>query len=316
MGITKNTQTLENLTRIIQNAYPNKTLLSCTELTEGLCNAAYHIAFTDGYQCILKIAAADTNGYMSHEINLMDAEIKAMELVYGKLSANIARIDLYDNSKTLCSGNYFFMEVLEGENYFKLENTLTDMEKAQINFQTGRLVRQIASIQDTAFGLLGDEAHCFTNQYDFYRYMLSLVIKDAEEKKIKYFISGVELFALLEQDKPIFESIQTPSLVHYDLWDGNIFIKAGRISGIIDWERALWGDPLMEDRFRRHTRNDDFLKGFGKETLSPEEMRRIYWYDILLYLIMMTEGTYREYEDDSQYQWVAPLFQASLRELT
>lgn len=71
----------------------------------------------------------------------------------------------------------------------------------------------------------------------------------------------------------------------------------------------------MEDRFRRHTRNDDFLKGFGKEILSANEMRRIYWYDILLYLIMMTEGTYREYEDDSQYQWVAPLFQTSLQEL-
>lgn len=182
MGITKNKQTQENLTKIIQNAYPDKTINSCTELTEGLCNVAYHITFMDGYQCILKIAAADTSGYMSHEINLMDAEVKAMHLVSGKLSTNIARIDLYDNSKTLCSGNYFFMEVLEDENYFKPEDTMTDMEKAQINFQTGKLVRQIASIQGTSFGLLGDEEHRFANQYDFFSYMLSLVIKDAYEK--------------------------------------------------------------------------------------------------------------------------------------
>lgn len=32
-------------------------------------------------------------------------------------------------------------------------------------------------------------------------------------------------------------------------------------------------------------------------------------------IITMIEGIYREYEDDSQYQWVAPLFQASLAEL-
>ncbi|MBQ2935607.1 MAG: hypothetical protein IJD96_05140 [Lachnospiraceae bacterium] len=39
------------------------------------------------------------------------------------------------------------------------------------------------------------------------------------------------------------------------------------------------------------------------------EMRRIYWYDILLYLTMMTEVTYREYEDDGQYQWSKSLFE-------
>ena len=44
-------------------------------------------------------------------------------------------------------------------------------------------------------------------------------------------------------------------------------------------------------------------------------MQRIYWYDILLYLTMMTEGQYREYEDDGQYKWVAPLYEASLKKL-
>lgn len=72
-------------------------------------------------------------------------------------------------------------------------------------------------------------------------------------------------------------------------------MKEKHVSGIIDWERAMWGEALMDDRFRRHTRNADFLKGFGKETFTEAEMRRIYWYDILLYLTMMTEGAYREY---------------------
>ncbi len=316
MGITKNKQSKENLNKIIKNAYPNKTVASCTELTEGLCNVAYHITFTDGYQCILKIAAAGNQGYMSHEINLMDAEVAAMGLVQGQLSARVARIDLYDNTKTLCSGNYFFMEVLEGENYFKPGNTLSAAEKEQINLQIGRLVREITSIMGETFGLLGDREHTFISHYDFYRYLLSLVIGDADRKNIEYFIAGQKLLALLEQDKPIFEEVQSPCLIHYDLWDGNIFVKNGQVSGLIDWERALWGDSLMEDRFRRHARNDAFLKGYGQETFTTNEMRRIYWYDILLYLIMMTEGAYREYEDDSQYQWVAPLFQASLQELT
>ncbi len=315
MGITKNKQSQENIEKLVANAYPNKILASCVELTEGLCNVAYLITFTDGEQRILKIAAASEDGYMSHEIRLMDAEVKAMRLLHGKLSTKVAQVDIYDDTKTLCSGNYFFMEVLEGNNYFKIGSAMSDTEKEQINLQTGRLVREITSHKGQAFGLLGDIEHTFTNQYAFYRYMLSLVIGDADQKNIEYFIPGQELLILLERDKEIFQDVPIPSLIHYDLWDGNIFVNNGQVSGIIDWERTLWGDPLMEDRFRRHTRTASFLKGYGQETFTTNEMRRIYWYDVLLYLIMMTEGAYREYEDDSQYQWVAPLFQASLKEL-
>ena len=113
----------------------------------------------------------------------------------------------------------------------------------------------------------------------------------------------------LQKYPALFESVKTPSLVHWDMWEGNIFIKDGRISGIIDWERAMWGEPYMDDRFREHNRHSDFLKGFGICELSNEELKRIYWYDVLLYLTMMTEVTYREYEDDGQYHWVKPKFE-------
>ena len=105
--------------------------------------------------------------------------------------------------------------------------------------------------------------------------------------------------------------VAEPVFVHWDMWEGNIFIKDGHISGIIDWERALWGEAFMDDRFREHNRTQEFLKGYGKEKFNEEEMCRIYWYDIFLYLTMMTEGAYRQYEDDSQYRWVKPLFEAS-----
>lgn len=53
--------------------------------------------------------------------------------------------------------------------------------------------------------------------------------------------------------------------VHWDMWEGNIFIKDGHISGIIDWERALWGEAFMDDRFREHNRTQEFLKDMEKK---------------------------------------------------
>ena len=121
-------------------------------------------------------------------------------------------------------------------------------------------------------------------------------------------VSKDKILSKLSRDKVLFEKIKTPTLVHWDMWEGNIFVKDGQISGIIDWERAMWGEPFMDDRFRYHTRHEEFVKGFGITELSGAELRRIYWYDILLYLTMMTEVAYREYEDDSQYRWVKPMF--------
>lgn len=128
-------------------------------------------------------------------------------------------------------------------------------------------------------------------------------------------VDDEEILALLTEYRAIFDVVKQPVLVHWDMWEGNIFIKDKQIVGIIDWERAMWGEAFMDDRFRRHTRNMDFLEGYGQTVFSTDEVCRIYWYDVLLYLTMMTEGAYRGYEDDGQYQWVKPLFQASWNEL-
>ena len=77
------------------------------ELTEGMCNVTYHIVFDDDSESILKIAAEDTTGNTSNEINLMKAEVSVMRLVSENCSFKVADIQYYDCSKTVCNGDYF-----------------------------------------------------------------------------------------------------------------------------------------------------------------------------------------------------------------
>lgn len=63
----------------------------------------------------------------------------------------------------------------------------------------------------------------------------------------------------------------------------------------------MYGDPLMEDRFRSHSRSHHFLEGYGVKDFSESENVRLAWYDVYLYLIMMVEGAYRGYETDALY---------------
>ena len=45
--------------------------------------------------------------------------------------------------------------------------------------------------------------------------------------------------------------VRVPALVHFDLWDGNVLsimddAGVSRLSGLVDGERYLYGDPLID----------------------------------------------------------------------
>lgn len=315
MPITKNKQPEQTICQMAATAFPDKKIKTITELTEGMCNAAYMVEFTDTTQSVLKIAPLDGRGLMSNEVNLMDAEVTAMRIIQENQIVKVAKVQYYDTSNKICASPYFFMEVLEGQSYFSIKDNFTDEENRRIHYEIGQTERKITAIPGKYFGLLGDTANHDTNLFDFVYRLIKNVLSDAERRQVAIGVSSDEILARLLRDKEIFAEVTQPVLVHWDMWEGNVFVKDKHVCGIIDWERAMWADPFLDDRFRRHTRNADFLKGYGKKTFTFNEMRRIYWYDIFLYLTMMTEGAYREYEDDSQYQWVKPFFEDSWKEL-
>lgn len=316
MAVTKNRQTPGEIRRMALAAFPAKRMQGCIELTEGMCNAAYLVSFTDGSSSVLKVASGSGQGLMTDEVNMMEAEVRAMRIVRERSAVKAAEVQYYDTSKTLCSGDYFFMEALEGKSFFSVRDQLTEEQKSVIHGEIGEIERAISAIEGRHFGLLADDGHRFSNQFDFVCYLIANVLRDGERKSVEIGVPAEEILCKLKADREIFDEVTQPVLVHWDMWEGNVFVKEGHVCGVIDWERALWGEAFQDDRFRRHTRNRDFLRGYGKETFTENEMRRIYWYDVYLYLTMMIEGTYREYEDDSQYRWVKPLFEASWQELS
>lgn len=316
MGITKNRQSEDVIRQMASAAFPLKQMINVEELTEGMCNAAYLIRFSDGSSSVLKIASGDGKGLMSNEVNLMDAEVRAMRIVHKLNKVKVADVQYYDKSKEICNGNYFFMEEIEGQSYSSVKDSYTEEEQRSINYEIGQTEKAITGICGNHFGLLGDDQHKYDNLFAFVYRLISVVLSDAEKKNIAIGVSGEEILLKLERDKKLFEMVKQPVLVHWDMWEGNIFVKDKHISGIIDWERAMWGEAFMDERFRRHSRNQEFLKGYGQESFTREEMCRICWYDIFLYLTMMAEGAYREYEDEGQYLWVKPLFEASWKDIS
>ena len=308
MAITKNRQSDETISGMAKRAFPDKKISGIRELTEGMCNVTYDISFDDGSSSILKIAAKDRSGNTSNEINLMRAEINAMKLVAESCSFKVADIFYYDDSNTVCDGNYFFMEKLPGDNYAMVRGDMTEDQIAVIDTEIGKISRELTKVRNPRFGFLGDDKR-YDALYDFVKQMLLNLISDAKRRDIDILYDEQTFMSLLEKDKAAFASVRDASLVHWDMWEGNVFVKDGHVSGVIDWERALWGEPFMDDRFRMHNKGVNFLEGFGQTSFSEDELTRMRWYDITLYLTMMIEVYYREFEDEGQYHWAREMLQ-------
>lgn len=302
-SLTKNRQSEETLRKMVERFFYPLELQSYKELTEGYFNVAYEVVLNGGREVVLKVAPAQDVRVMTHEKNIMYAEVQAMEKAMEHGGIPVPKVLGYDDSLTICKSPYFFMEKLEGSSLNEIKDSLTQEQIDSIHTETGKLCREINRIVCPCFGYPGQPEFQGTDWYIVFRRMLEAGIDDAVRGRVDLKISADELLRCLERDKASFTEIKEPRLVHWDLWDGNIFVSDGRITGLIDWERCIWGDPLLEVGFRCHSDSDLFRKGYGVTGFTEPEKRRILWYDIYLFILASLECEYRKYETMDMYHW-------------
>lgn len=308
-SITKNRLDREQIEKIVKKSFGQETeLLKAEELTDGLCNAAYRLRISGNRAAILKVAPAEVKGLMAYEHEMMRTEVLAMQLAEENQVPGVAKIYAYDTDKDICGSDYFLMEEMEGVSYFKEKEHLSAQEQAAIDFQIGQRLALVHRIKGERFGHFCDRNYQSDNWFDTFYAMVNSVIADGISVGVEVGVPYDKILEKLQEHKGCFAEVTTPQLVHWDSWEGNIFIKDGKVTALIDWERALWAEGLMEDRFRFHNVKETFLQGYGLPVLTKNQQIRSYWYDVYLYLIMMFEGKFRHYETDEQYKWVHVLF--------
>jgi aminoglycoside phosphotransferase (APT) family kinase protein len=99
------------------------------------------------------------------------------------------------------------------------------------------------------------------------------------------------------------EDVKEASLVDFDLWPGNIYLRRDGnryvIEGIIDFERALWGDCMAEfppafmlirnlHKEERFWNTYKVMSGLDRE-LTKEEDVRLAFYSLCIFTIMTIE---------------------------
>ena len=308
---SKNRKTDTEIARIVRHSLGQDVREgSVRELTAGQCNALYDLTLEDGRRCVLKLASPDMTGLRRGERWLMESEVSAMRLVRERLpELPVPAVLCYDRSLEAADAPYFIMEYMDGELMGGMRRSWTEEDKAYWYRQIGQLIRRYTSVRGPSFGIVASGRE-FASFYDFYRDMLDMMLRDAVDFGVDLGVPPERIMERLPAGKWAFDEVTEPRLVHYDLWENNLLVKDGRISGILDWERAIYADPLMEERFLHYCRHPAILEGYGQTTFSEAERERMAWYDLLMDAALMVDVFTRQYADDGQYRWAKKGFAA------
>jgi len=304
----------DQLKTIVSHAF-NQSYEYAKELSDGWANMAYSILLDDGRTVVLKIAPSKDKLVMRCERNNMRTEVEVLMLVGQTERLPVPRIYTYDPSCSLIPSEYFFMEHIVGTPLKQIRSSLTPEELVGIELQLGIYSRWINSYQGTQFGYYHQENGWRDTWPEAFLMMIDDVLTDGKEAGVILPVSYSLIESEISRNMHALNEVTEACLVDWDLWDGNIFIHEGQISGIIDFERAFWGEPLIEYYFGRFARTEAFEQGYGRTDSTDLERRRRALYDLYFDLILVIECSYRKYENLEHIKWTYENFSVGFENL-
>jgi len=299
-GIYK-TKLTDNQLKEVARATFSCGLVGSAEMSDGWANSAYVLELDDGRKAVLKASPSSQIKLMRCETGQMKAEVEVMKRFERSEDVPVPRIYAYDTSKELIPVDYFVMEFIEGKPLNQIKETMNAEQLNGIYRRLGEINRRINEVSGTRFGFYTRPS--VGSWRDAFAEMIGGVIADGRDAGVEWPIDLAELERRIEARLDVLKEVSEPRLLHWDLWDGNVFVKDGQVSGIVDFERAIWGDPLMEYYFGRFHVTDAFMEGYGMPPLTPAQIERRKLYDLYLDLILHVECTYRQYGNQDHVRW-------------
>jgi fructosamine-3-kinase len=300
--------------------------LSSERLAGGLFAAVHAVTLDDGRRVVVKAGTADEARLMGYEHGIIGTEAAFLRLVHatpGAPSELVPELLHEDRARSVLPGDAVVMSHLPGATWWRVT---TDAERADAPLDaatTARVQREVGGVlarlhraRGTLYGYPAPEAGLARTTWpDAFAAMIEAVLDDAARWGIE-----VPSFAVREavvRGEQALARITTPRLVHGDLWAGNVLVDPAsyEVTGIIDGERALFGDPLFDlmaaDPVGTGGIPAPLLEGYraaGGELAEPrtpaaeDEAVRLRLYRLYLHLVMHAEQGPRGPGNDPAYR--------------
>lgn len=227
---------------IIDRVAPHATVHDVIELRGGDISTILEIVLIDAASYILKVYPEQLQWKMAKEVHVLG--------LLDRVDIPVPRILLADDTRSVIDLSFVLMRKLDGIVLGRRDPELSAQEQFAIFAEMGAALRTINNITLDSFGYIGPNG-VWTPQPTNRAYMSAQF-----DKKLAEFCTRGGDEALAERlrastaaRRHLLDAADTPRLCHYDLHAGNVLVTPEgkpQLSGIVDFENAVAGDPLMD----------------------------------------------------------------------
>jgi len=279
------------------------------ELSGGGFAAVWRAGLADGREMVVKVGPAAEARLLRYERGLIAAEAAYFRTV----RAGAPEVPV---PEVLHLGDdWIVTTLLPG-------GSLTELsDSAGVREQLGAAIAGLHRITGPHFGYTGDRP-AGADWPTAYGAIIADLLADAADWAVPL-PPGID--ALAARHHANLATVTRPALLHFDLWDGNVLADGGRLTGLVDGERFLWGDPLLDlvSPALFHRIEDEpehpFLRGYTAATglvLDDAARIRLALYRVHLHVLMLAEGPSRGIPVGSdRHDYITGLLRDELRDL-
>lgn len=280
---------------------PLGELVDAARLDGGTFATTYRVTLSDGRRAVVKTAPCDPSGLFTYEHDLIrtEAEVYALAAEHpGLLMPELLHVDL---SRTVLPSDVVVAAFLDGVpwNEAGFGPADDDPRAARAQADLGALMARIRTVTGETFGYPQSPALQHPTWRGAFTAIVEALLLDADRAGVE--VPADRVRAALDRHAAALDEITVPRLVHTDLWPGNLFVDptTGALLGVIDPERALWGDPLLE-LVGAHPQQEVLPPAVvgATDITSPGPVARLDLGRMWLGLVQTIEGTLRGYTGD------------------
>jgi fructosamine-3-kinase len=268
------------------------TVVHAEPFTGGSFGSVWRVELADRGPVVLKISATPDAGLLTYERGMLAEEANYLRTAAaGAPELPIARI-LYQTD------DWLFMNLMPGT---PLPWLPPGTDTNRVREECGAAVARLHRVSGDVFGYPGDRPSA-ANWPDAFAAMIDAILHDAVVWGVVLPVPPDRVRAAVRAHRELLATVTRPAFVHFDLWDGNVLAivdgDGAHLSGLVDGERYLFGDPLVDLASPAlfadvlDPPGHPFLCGYTSVTpltIDAGVRRRVWLYQLYLYLIMIVE---------------------------
>lgn len=287
---------------LAEAGFPRDQVTSVTPLSGGTFNDVFRVTLADGRRLILKVQPSPDFPLLAYEQGIMRTEALFYQLARQRHPVPAVVQVGFDRPGD--ARDFLLMTEIPGQPWPAIADQIDRDQRLKLRGDLGRIVADLHSVTGTQFGYpalpLADSWR------EAFGAMMETILTEADRYKVALPLPTESIRRLTAHHASVLDEVTTPVLVHFDLHDGNILVDTDgsmRIAGLIDAERAFWGDPLADfvclallDDIHR---DEEFLAAYreagGPASLDGSSPIRLSLYRSYMYLIFLVEAGLRQY---------------------